>query len=84
MIGLRLNAVRLGSQSVHNCTCLVGGQWVSGTPSSCYVALPFTRLPRSEAATFLDAQVGFNVVPSFATLAEIIAIGQRSARSKLR
>jgi len=45
--------------------------------------LPLHPLAKSEADTFLGAQVGFNVVPPLATLPEIIAIGLRIARSKL-
>jgi len=45
--------------------------------------LPPPPLTEGEAATFLGAQVGLNVVPPLPTLAEMIAIGLRIARSKL-
>jgi len=56
--------------------------WCPGHP------IPATRLPlhplaKGEAATFLGAKVRFNVILPLATLAEIIAIGLRNARSKL-
>jgi len=44
---------------------------------------PLRPLAEGKAATFLGAQVGFNVVPPLSTLAEIIYIGLRIARSML-
>ncbi|VVC45835.1 Hypothetical protein CINCED_3A024598 [Cinara cedri] len=45
--------------------------------------VPVKLLREGEAATFLGAQVGFNIVPRMASLAEITDIGLKIARSKL-
>ncbi|XP_060856705.1 uncharacterized protein LOC132934417 [Metopolophium dirhodum] len=59
------------------------GRWVSGILNSCCKAPPLRPLAEGEATTFFGAQVDFNAVPPLSTLAEIIAIGLRIARSKL-
>ncbi|KAE9528866.1 hypothetical protein AGLY_012441 [Aphis glycines] len=62
---------------------------LSGEGQSCEVAVPeveehFTRTwALSTCDTSIFQRVGFNVVPPFSTLAEIIDIGLRIARSKL-
>jgi len=78
MLGLRLNAAKCAS--LH-----LSGRRPVGVRDTRFLlrGSPLRPLAEGEAATFLGAQVGFNVVPPLSTLAEIIAIGLRIARSKL-
>ncbi|KAE9528636.1 hypothetical protein AGLY_012211 [Aphis glycines] len=78
MLGLRLNAAKCAS--LH-----LSGRRPVGVRDTRFNlnGSPLHPLAEGEAATFLGAQVGFNVVPPFSTLAEIIDIGLRIARSKL-
>ncbi|XP_027850614.2 uncharacterized protein LOC114129936 [Aphis gossypii] len=78
MLGLSLNAAKCAS--LH-----LSGRRPVGVRDTRFNlnGSPLRPLAEGEAATFLGAQVGFNVVPPLSTLAEIIDIGLRIARSKL-
>ncbi|CAI6356202.1 unnamed protein product [Macrosiphum euphorbiae] len=78
MLGLWLNAAKCAS--LH----LSGGRPVGVRDTQFLLrGSPLRPLAEGEAATFLGAQVGFNVIPPLSTLAKTIAIGLRIARSKL-
>lgn len=78
LLGLQLNASKCASLhlsgsrpvGVHNTTFTIDGT-------------DMRPLLEGEAATFLGAQVGFNIVPPMSTLANIIGFGLKIARSKL-
>jgi len=74
MLGLWLNAAKCSS-------LYLSGRQPVGIWNTKFLlqGSPFRRLDEGEAAT----QVGFDVVPPLTTLAKIIAIGLRIARSKL-
>lgn len=78
MLGLRLNAAKCAS--LH-----LSGRRPVGVRDTQFMLCgsPLHPLFEGEAATFLGAQVGFNIVPPLSTLAEYIDIGLRIARSKL-
>jgi len=67
MLGLRLNAAKCSS--LH-----LSGRRLVGVRDTQFTlrGLPLRPLAEGEAATFLGAQVGFNIVPPLSTLAEII------------
>ncbi|KAL4103983.1 hypothetical protein QTP88_019296 [Uroleucon formosanum] len=70
MLGLRLNAAKCAS--LH-----LSGRWPVGVRDTQFMLCgsPLNPLVEGEAATFLGAQVGFNIVPPLITLADIIDIG---------
>ncbi|XP_060879164.1 uncharacterized protein LOC132951368 [Metopolophium dirhodum] len=78
MIGLKLNANKCAS--LH-----LSGKRPVGVRDTQFRLLdsPLRPLVEGEAATFLGAQVGFNIVPPLSTLAEITEIGLKISRSKL-
>ncbi|KAF0713258.1 Reverse transcriptase domain-containing protein, partial [Aphis craccivora] len=77
-LGLQLNAAKCAS--LH-----ISGRRPVGVRDTRFLlqGSPLRPLAEGEAATFLGAQVGFNIVPPLSTLAEIIDIGLRIARSML-
>lgn len=77
-LGLELNAGK--------CALLhLSGRSPVGVRASTFdiLGVPMRPLAEGDAATFLGAQVGFHVIPSKATLAEITDIGLKITRSKL-
>ncbi|XP_022166275.1 uncharacterized protein LOC111030878 [Myzus persicae] len=78
MLGLRLNAAKCAS--LH-----LSGRRPVGARNTQFMlsGSPLRPLAEGEAATFLGAQVGFNVIPPLSTLAETIEIGLKIVRSKL-
>jgi len=77
-LGLKINVNKCVSLHMSGLT-LVGVRHSTINIGNCIVK----PLQEGEAATFLGAQVGFNIVPHMASLEEITNIGLRIMRSKL-
>jgi len=77
-LGLSINASKCAS--LH-----VSGRTPVGVRDSSFNLQGATLKPLAEgdAASFLGAQVGFNMIPSLATISEIIELGLKIMRSKL-
>ncbi|XP_060845386.1 uncharacterized protein LOC132924968 [Rhopalosiphum padi] len=77
-LGLKLNASKCASLHLSGCRPVGARNTIFSLDGT-----DMRPLLEGEAATFLGAQVGFNVVPPLSTLAEITEIGLKIARSKL-